>query len=113
MRAYVIGNATIDESFALPALPLPGESTKAKAVDRCLGGKGANQAVILSRCGVDTTFITATADDPRGKEIRQLLYDEPLTTRFVHSDTAVSDQSILLSRPDGENAVAGIGTTRG
>jgi len=105
MRAYVIGNATIDESFALPALPSPGESIKAKAVDRCLGGKGANQAVILSRCGVDTIFITATADDPRGKEIRQLLHDEPLTAHFVHSDTAVSDQSILLSRPDGENAV--------
>ncbi len=105
MRAYVIGNATIDESFALPALPLPGESIKAKAVDRCLGGKGANQAIILSRCGVDTTFITATADDPRGKEIRQLLHDEPLTTQFAHCDTVVSDQSILLSRPDGENAV--------
>lgn len=95
----------MDESYAVAALPEPGESIKATLVNRCLGGKGANQAAILSRCGIDTTLITATAEDQRGQDIRFLLSLEPLTTRYIKTDIAVSDQSILLCRADGENAV--------
>jgi len=105
MRAYIIGNATIDESYAVAALPQPGESIKATMVNRCLGGKGANQAVVLSRCGIDTTLITVTADDTRGQDIQYLLSQEPLTTKYIKTDIPVSDQSILLFRTDGENAV--------
>lgn len=105
MRAYVIGNATIDESFAVTSLPAPGESIKASMVNRCLGGKGANQAIMLSRCGIDTTLITVTAQDLRGRDIQQLLSQEPLTARYIKTEIPSSDQSILLSRPDGENAV--------
>lgn len=105
MRAYVIGNATIDESFTVTSLPEPGESIKSTLINRCLGGKGANQAVLLSRCGVDTTLITATAADQRGNDIRQLLSLESLTAHYIKTDVTASDQSILLTRTDGENAV--------
>ena len=100
----------MDESYTVAALPAPGESIKATAVNRCLGGKGANQAVILSRCGIDTSLITAIAEDHRGQDIRFLLNQEPLTTRYIKTDIPVSDQSILLCRNDGENAV--ISTTK-
>lgn len=105
MRAYVIGNATIDESFTVTSLPEPGESIKSTLINRCLGGKGANQAVLLSRCGIDTTLITATADDQRGKDIRQSLSLESVTAYYIKTDVTASDQSILLTRTDGENAV--------
>lgn len=105
MRAYIIGNATMDESYVVATLPQPGESIKATAVNRCLGGKGANQAVILSRCGIDTTLITATANDQRGQDIRHLLGQEPLSAQYIKTDIQISDESILLCRADGENAV--------
>src|SRR5690606_19761363 len=52
MRAYVIGNVTIDETIAVAALPEAGASILGTGQSRDLGGKGANQAVVMARCGL-------------------------------------------------------------
>ena len=47
----VLGNATIDESMATDAWPTPGQTIVVGPPRRDLGGKGANQALMLSRTG--------------------------------------------------------------
>ncbi|WP_454855788.1 ribokinase [Rhizobium binxianense] len=105
MRAFVVGNVTIDETIGVPHLPATGASIHGHAFSRDLGGKGANQAVILARAGVETTFIGATGDDERGSAIRGLLAGEPLDCRLVELPGAASDVSIILVLPDGNNAI--------
>ena len=55
MRAYVIGNVTIDETLAVNEMPQAGASIFGSQRSRDLGGKGANQAIVLGRCGLPTS----------------------------------------------------------
>jgi ribokinase len=104
MRAYVIGNVTIDETLAVNTMPQAGASILGSQRSRDLGGKGANQAIVLARCGLPTTFIAAVGEGPRADMIRQHLATEPVDSRLVPIAGASSDFSIVLTTPDGENA---------
>jgi len=103
MRAYVIGNITIDETIAVAALPEAGASILGTGQSRDLGGKGANQAVVMARCGLPTTLIAAVGEDVRAELIRRDLAREPVTSQLVPLSGKDSDFSIVLITPDGEN----------
>jgi len=103
MRAYVIGNVTIDETIAVAALPEAGASILGTGQSRDLGGKGANQAVVMARCGLPTTLIAAIGEGVRAELIRRELADEPVTSHLVPIAGKGSDFSIVLTTPDGEN----------
>ena len=49
---HVIGNAAIDTILHIDRFPRPGETIVARALTEDLGGKGANQAIVIARCGV-------------------------------------------------------------
>ncbi len=81
-----------------------GTSIHGVKVSQDIGGKGANQAIILSRCGIETRLIAATGNDSNGadppadkNEPLTLLPDDPFNQ---HSDT-----SIILNSADGDNAI--------
>ncbi|MGE0970877.1 PfkB family carbohydrate kinase [Klebsiella sp. WOUb02] len=105
MRVYVIGNITVDETWAISDIPKKGTSIHGIKVSQDLGGKGANQAIILSRCGIDTCLIAATGNDSNGSWIRQQLINEPLTLLPVGNCNQHSDTSIILNSADGDNAI--------
>lgn len=48
MRVYVTGNITVDETWSIPDIPKKGASIHGVKVSQDIGGKGANQAIILS-----------------------------------------------------------------
>lgn len=104
MRATVVGNTALDETLAVTALPRPGASIHARELSRDLGGKGANQAVVLARAAVEVTLIAPVGSDPRGAEIRDRLSAEGLSGALVEVD-APSDRSMILATEDGENAI--------
>ena len=108
MRAYVIGNVTIDETIIITELPVAGASTLGQIGSRDLGGKGTNQAVVMARCGVPTTLVAAVGNDARSVLIRQHLTGEPLISELVEIDGKSSDVSIIFRLPDGENAIVTI-----
>ena len=66
MRVYVTGNITVDETWSIPDIPKKGASIHGVKVSQDIGGKGANQAIILSRCGIETRLIAATGNDSNG-----------------------------------------------
>ncbi|MBT4999465.1 MAG: ribokinase [Tateyamaria sp.] len=105
MHAYVIGNIVMDETFQVDALPKEGESILGTRKSRELGGKGANQAVVLARCDVPTTLIAGVGADEQAKRIRQALTNEPIDARLLSLPNCDTDQSIVLADRSGRNSI--------
>ena len=105
MRSFVIGNVALDEGLSAPVLPQAGFSILGRAESCDLGGKGANQAVVMARAGLMTTLVAAIGEDARGGGIRAMLSQEPLETRLFARSGISSDFSIVFTTPDGENAI--------
>jgi len=101
----VLGNATIDESMATDTWPTAGQTIVVGPPRRDLGGKGANQALMLSRAGAPVRFVAAIGDDAEGEWIAQRLAAEGLEAELVRV-TAASDRSMIFVSPAGENAIA-------
>ncbi|PJR64757.1 ribokinase [Raoultella sp. T31] len=105
MRVYVTGNITADETWSIPDIPKKGSSIHGVKVSQDIGGKGANQAIILSRCGIETHLIAATGNDSNGTWIRQRMKNEALTLLPDSYFNQHSDTSIILNSADGDNAI--------
>ncbi len=105
MRAFVIGNAAIDETISVDGLPEPGVSILGRIASRDLGGKGTNQAVVMARGGLETILVSATGDDFRSAMIREQLAEEPLDVRLSSLAGISTDFSMVLTTPDGENSI--------
>jgi ribokinase len=105
MRAFVVGNIALDETICVAELPAPGASILGQEMSRDLGGKGANQAIVLGRAGLECTLIAAVGEDARGAEIRGRLAAEPLRAELVVVPDVASDFSIILAVDGGENCV--------
>lgn len=104
-RAYVIGNVAIDDFFRVDRLPTSGASILGRRRRPDLGGKGANQAIVLARCGIETVLITATGQDPEAERIAEGLAPEPLDTRVITLPDCATDVSVVLTEADGTNAI--------
>ncbi len=104
MHAYVIGNVTIDETILVEEMPSSGASILGRIGAHDLGGKGANQAVVMSRCGLPTMLVAPVGNDARATSIRQHLRGEPLVSELIEMPGRSSDASLILRLPDGENA---------
>nr|WP_272209801.1 PfkB family carbohydrate kinase [Marinicella sp. W31]MDC2875630.1 PfkB family carbohydrate kinase [Marinicella sp. W31] len=105
MRAFVIGNAAIDETISVDGLPEPGVSILGRIASRDLGGKGTNQAVVMARGGLETILVSAIGDDFRSATIREQLAEEPLDARLSSLSGITTDFSMVLTTPDGENSI--------
>ncbi len=105
MRAFVIGNVALDEAMTVAEPPAFGASIHARADGVDLGGKGANQAIMLGRAGLPCRFCAAVGDDSRADDIRSRLATEPLETDLVRIKAVASDVSIILRTASGDNAV--------
>ncbi len=105
MRAFVIGNVALDEAMTVAEPPTFGASIHAQAVGIDLGGKGANQAIVLGRAGVRCRLCAAVGEDSRADDIRSRLGAEPLEVDLVRIAGVASDFSIILRIPSGDNAV--------
>jgi len=105
MRAHVIGNVALDETIRVDDLPVPGTSILGVELSRDLGGKGANQAVVLGRAGLTCRLGAPIGRDARAAEIREVLASEPVEASLVEIEGVRSDISIILMTAGGENAI--------
>ncbi len=105
MRAFVIGNVALDEAVTVAEPPTFGASIHAEAGEVDLGGKGANQAIVLGRAGLSCRFCAAVGEDTRADDIRLRLAAEPVEAELVRVAGVASDFSIILRTRSGDNAV--------
>ncbi len=106
-RVVVIGNIASDETFAVEALPHPGASIPARALSAGLGGKGANQAIVLGRALAgygNVRLVSAIGQDARGAGLAAAMAGEPVDTELFQRDLA-SDVSIILRDSARENTI--------
>lgn len=69
-RVCVVGSVNMDTTFAVRALPRPGETVLASSLTHGPGGKGGNQAVAAARAGARVQFVGAVGDDAAGERLR-------------------------------------------
>ena len=81
----VFGGVNLDQVVYLPRPPKEGETLEGQSVQTFLGGKGANQAVALSRLGASVSFVGNVGKDAFGEELTSALLDEGLDLSMLSS----------------------------
>ena len=81
----VFGGVNLDQVVYLPRPPKEGETLEGQGIETFLGGKGANQAVALSRLGVSVSFVGNVGKDAFGEELTSALLNEGLDLSMLGS----------------------------
>jgi ribokinase len=102
---FILGNACLDMTYRLAALPHAGETVNALSVTRDLGGKGLMQAIAAHRAGADIRFIAPIGRDNIGDAILRLLAEEGMMSAGLISCEGASDSSVIMLDNAGENAI--------
>lgn len=104
MKVFIVGNIAMDQTIEIDDFPREGESILGSKVSYDLGGKGANQAIVLSRTGVRTIFIAAIGTDAQSHQMQDLLACEPVIPRLIERENYASDTTVVLKDLTGGNA---------
>jgi ribokinase len=105
---HVFGNAAVDTVIKLDRLPRPGETVVARGAADDLGGKGANQAVVLARCGQRVRLVAALGADADGERIRENLAAEGVETDGLRTWPGASDRCVICVDRHGENTIVSL-----
>lgn len=105
MKVFVVGNIVVDETYSVGWLPKEGESVFGSKISVDLGGKGANQAIILARSNIQTILIAATGADTQAKYLRSRLATEPVIPRLIEMPLNTTDSSIIIKDKIGKNVI--------
>jgi len=105
---FVLGNAGIDLSLALPHLVRPGETAVATSAVRAPGGKGLNQAVVAARAGARVRFCAPVGEDEDAAFVAAALARERLAELRLLAKPVPTDRSIVMVAADGENSIVSL-----
>lgn len=105
-KITVIGSSNMDLTVRTPHIPVKGETIFGGEVIMSFGGKGANQAVAVSRLGGDVNFISKVGDDSNGRMMKEHFAAEGLCTDSVISDPSSRSGSAWICVDDnGDNMI--------
>ena len=102
----VAGSINMDLVIKVRSIPKPGETISGGTFYRAYGGKGANQAVTVSRLGEECYFIGRVGKDVFGEELK-----ENLLKNKVNIDYLVEDKdnptgiAFIMVDNTGENSI--------
>jgi ribokinase len=105
---HVIGNAAVDTVIRVDHFPRPGETLVAAGAHDDLGGKGANQAVAVARCGQEACLFAAIGGDALGDRIRKNLAQEGVGTGGLWTWTGPTDRCVICVDRHGENTIVSL-----
>ncbi|RVU71667.1 MULTISPECIES: ribokinase [Lactobacillus] len=102
----VLGSINVDNTYAIPRIPLPGETIHVDGISSAAGGKGANQAVAAQRSGAQVHFIGSVGDDRNGELMRQTMEKEGIDLTHVTINEMVETGSAkILLDEKGQNSI--------
>lgn len=105
-KIIVAGSSNTDMVVCTDKMPAAGETVIGGKFIMNPGGKGANQAVAVSRLGGDLTFVSRLGDDVFGTKYRENLRDEGIDTTYVSADSgAASGVALITVDATGENSI--------
>jgi ribokinase len=109
-RIVVVGSVNMDLVARVPRLPRGGETLEAVDFFKIPGGKGANQAVAVSRLGGNSAIIARVGDDAYGQQLIDALVSAGVDTSAVELTRSCSSGLALISVDDrGENSIVLVG----
>jgi len=102
----VIGSSNTDLVVKVPRFPAPGETLLGGEFFMNNGGKGANQAIAVSRLGGNLEFVCKTGNDSFREQTLALFESEGIDTRWMHMDEEnPSGVAIIMVDENGENSI--------
>lgn len=102
----VVGSINMDLVVRSPRMPSPGETILGSAFKTSPGGKGANQAVAVSRLGGNCRMIGHVGDDAFGEQLLGNLREEGVACDAVDvTPDAPTGVAIIIVDSMGENAI--------
>ncbi|KAA1251037.1 hypothetical protein F0Q45_06425 [Mycobacterium simiae] len=104
-RICVVGSVNMDLTLGVPALPRPGQTVLASAVNYSPGGEGGNQAVAAARAGGQVQFIGAVGDDAAGDRLRAHLLTNGVGIDGIVVVTGPSGTAIIVVDAGAENTI--------
>lgn len=104
MKVCCFGSLNIDRVYALDHIVRPGETISSTDYAVHAGGKGLNQAVALSRTGLDTCH--AGKIGPEGLFLRDILDRAGVdTSRVIVDEHSVTGHAIIQVETSGQNSI--------
>ena len=104
-EALVFGGVNLDQVVYLSRPPKEGETLEGENVETFLGGKGANQAVALSRLGASVSFVGNVGKDPFGEELTATLSSEGIDISMLGSVNEKTGTALINVFENSENQI--------
>ena len=105
-KIVIAGSINMDVTLNVPRLPHSGETVLASGQSSWPGGKGANQAIGVSRFGGDAFMIGRLGSDLYGKQLFERLSREQVDMRGVSfSQDLLSGTAFINVQKDGLNTI--------
>lgn len=102
----VVGSINMDLVIKTKKMPKPGETVIGESFYRAPGGKGANQAVAISKLGGQSYFIGKVGSDPFGEELTNNLVREKVNRQYLYRDeTTPTGTALIIVDENGENSI--------
>lgn len=103
MKIVVYGSLNIDKTFRVDHITGPGETQSSYSIDISAGGKGANQAVALSRAGANVHMAGKIGEN--GVWMKNLLKTFSVNTDFIRETAGFSGEALIQLDTLGQNCI--------
>ena len=104
-RVCVVGSVNVDHTFAVDALPQPGQTVLASALTSAPGGKGGNQAVAAARAGASVQLVAAVGTDAAADQLRTHLSANGVGLAGLVTVSGPSGSAEILVDAHAENCI--------
>jgi len=104
-EALVFGGVNLDQVVYLSRPPKEGETLEGENIETFLGGKGANQAVALSRLGASVSFVGNVGRDSFGEELTASLSSEGIDLSMLGSVNKKTGTALINVFKNSENQI--------
>jgi ribokinase len=105
-KILVVGSINMDLVVRVPHAPKPGETILGEDFETFPGGKGANQAVAVSRMGGEVALVGRVGNDDFGDRLIQGLVEDQIKTTYVIKDSEASTGIAMIAvAADGQNMI--------
>ena len=101
----VVGSTNIDMVAYTDLIPERGETVTGNDFAIGFGGKGANQAVMAARLGVQTYMVGAVGDDVFGQSAIKNFVDQGVNTQYLQTVSGSSGVAPIWVDADGDNRI--------
>lgn len=105
-KIVIAGSINMDVTLNVSRLPHAGETVLASGQSSWPGGKGANQAIGVSRFGADAFMVGRLGNDVYGKQLYERLSNEQVDMQGVSfSQDQLSGTAFINVQNDGQNTI--------